>query len=207
MLRALEGCGWLRREVSVLLCAIVAGGCAVSVPGEGVPDGNVAARTSVTARPLPFVPQYEGRTNERNDGTTFEPCIAYSDAELRALGADPRSVKDVMISVSPNYRGCRWQSPDSAAYFSQTLGNEVSLEIYKAKQRTRPWQPDRIINGRTVILTTEGDDGCFASFMSENAIVHSAYTVDGWGRKPSPGLVAECNKAIEWATLAISKAP
>ncbi|WEL94631.1 hypothetical protein P1N98_07060, partial [Tsukamurella tyrosinosolvens] len=45
-----------------------------------------------------------------------------------------------------------------------------------------------------------------ASFMSEGAIVHSAYSIGTRG-KPSSDLVAECNKAIEWATLAISKAP
>lgn len=197
----------MKHGVSVLACAVLVVSCAVSVPGEGVSDERAVKRASASARPLPFVPQYEGRTNERNDGTTFEPCTAYSDNEMRALGADPRTLKDVMISVSPNYRGCRWQSPDGSAYFSQTLGNEVSLEVYKAKQSRRPWRSDRLIDGRTVILTTEGDDGCFASFMSENAIIHSAYTVDGWGAKPSTGLVAECNKAIEWATLAISKAP
>lgn len=125
---------------------------------------------------------------------------------MRALGADPLTLKDVMISVSPNYRGCRWRSPDGVASFSQTLGNEVSLDAYKAKQISRPWQPDRVIDGRRVILTTEGSDACFASFMSERAIVHSAYSVAVLGQ-PSVGLVAECNKAIEWATLAISKAP
>ncbi len=125
---------------------------------------------------------------------------------MRALGADPGTLKDAAISVSPNFRGCWWQSPDRVAFFSQTLGNEKSLDIYKVKQSYRPWQPDRIINGRRVIVTTERDTGCFASFMSEDAIVHSSYRIGSAG-KPSAGLVAECNKAIEWATLAISKAP
>ncbi|WP_232015599.1 DUF3558 domain-containing protein [Tsukamurella paurometabola] len=160
-----------------------------------------------SARPLPFVPKYKERTNERNNGTTFEPCTAYSDEEMRALGADPATLEDVMISDSPNYRGCQWQSPDRTGYFSQELGNEVSLETYKAKQSHRPWQRDRTIKGRNVIVTTERDSGCFASFMSQGAIIHSVYYADGKGAQPSPGLVTECNKAIEWATLAISKAP
>lgn len=187
----------------VVAVAMLVSACAVSVDGEAVPERGPA---TTSARPLPFVPKYEGRTNERNDGTSFEPCTAYSDDELRALGADPRTLEDVMISTAPNYRGCQWQSPDGTAFFSQELGNETSLAAYKAKQSRRPWQPDRVVNGKTVILTTERDAGCFASFMSQNAIIHSAYTV-GSMRSPSRGLVDECNKAIEWATLAISKAP
>lgn len=196
------------RGAAVLAVAAMVSGCTVSVEGEAVSAGTTASNGATTsARPLPFVPQFEGRTNERNDGTSFEPCTAYSEEEMKSLGAEPRTLTDVMISVSPNYRGCRWDSLSRVAYFSQTLGNELSLENYKAKQSRRPWQPDRRINGRTVIVTTEGDNGCFASFMSEKAIIHSAYAVDGTGAEPSPGLVDECNKAIEWATLAISKAP
>ncbi|TWS18677.1 DUF3558 domain-containing protein [Tsukamurella asaccharolytica] len=194
----------MRAWLGGVALALLLSGCAMSVGGHAVPEPS-SVRVA-NARPLPFTPQYEGRTNERNDGTSFEPCTAYTEGEMRALGADPRTLKDVMVSVSPNYRGCRWRSADGVASFSQTLGNEQSLDVYKAKQSRRPWRPDRMIKGRRVIVTTEGSDGCFASFMSEKAIVHSAYSVAVLG-KPSPGLVTECNKAIEWATLAISKAP
>ncbi len=194
----------LRSSLALVVAVVVLTGCAVSIDGEAIPE----SRTETTStRPLPFTPKYEGRTNGRNNGTSFEPCTAYSDDEMRALGADPRTLEDVMISVSPNYRGCQWESTDRTAYFSQEVGNEVSLTRYKAKQSHRPWQRDRVISGRTVIVTTERENGCFASFMSESAIVHSAYSVDGAGAKPSPGLKVECEKAIAWATLAISKAP
>ncbi|WP_259139822.1 DUF3558 domain-containing protein [Tsukamurella ocularis] len=187
--------------------SLLLSGCAVSVVGEAVPAEGAASRTaSTSARPLPFMPKFDGRTNERNDGTSFEPCVAYSDDEMRGLGVDPSTIRDAAISESPNYRGCYWQSPDRVSFFSQELGNEKSLDAYKAKQSHRPWQPDRVINGRRVILTTERGTGCFASFMSEKAIVNSAYSIGSRG-KPSADLVAECNKAIEWATLAISKAP
>ncbi len=197
----------LTRGLIGIAGAVLASSCAVSVAGEAVPAEDAVSRAAAASSPpLPFIPEFEGRTNNRNDGTSFEPCTAYTEDEMRALGADPSTIKDVMISVSPNYRGCRWRSPDRVATFSQTLGNEKSLDVYKAKQSWRPWQPDRVINGRRVILTTEREDGCFASFISENAIVHSAYSVAVFG-KPSPGLKVECEKAIAWATLAISKAP
>lgn len=196
----------MRRVLGAGMAVTLMSGCAVSVGGEAVPGDDARRSVAASVRPLPFTPQFAGRTNERNDGTSFEPCTAYSDHEIRALGADPSTLTDVMISESPNYRGCRWYSSDRAVTFSQTLGDEKSLDAYKAKQSSRPWQPDRTIGGRRVIATNERDTGCFASFMSEGAIVHSAYSVSVFG-KPSPGLVTECNKAIEWATLAISKAP
>lgn len=197
----------MRRGALTLAAALLLPGCAVSVVGEAVPaEQSVPKVSSTPVRSLPFVPKFEGRTNERNDGTSFEPCVSYSDEELRVLGADPSTIVDAATSIAPNYRGCYWQSPDHVAFFSQIVGNEKSLERYKAKQSWRPWQPDRMINGREVILTTERDSGCFASFMSQGAMVHSSYRIGSAG-KPSADLVAECNKAIEWATLAISKAP
>ncbi|GAB3125578.1 hypothetical protein GCM10027289_00050 [Tsukamurella serpentis] len=155
---------------------------------------------------MPFVPRFAGRTNERNDGTSFEPCTAYSDAELRSLGVASQTLSDAAISESPNYRGCHWQSPNGSGRFSQIVGNEKSTSDYKAKQSARPWQPDRVVNGRIVIVATELGDGCLASFMSRNAMVHSSFRVTSPG-KPSADLVPECEKAIAWATLAISKAP
>ncbi|MBS4104427.1 DUF3558 domain-containing protein [Tsukamurella paurometabola] len=181
-------------------------GCAVGVAGQPTPAEGIGAQsTEASLAALPFIPKFGGRTNERNNGTSFEPCVAYSEDEIRALGADPRTLADAAISDSPNYRGCHWQSSDGVGRYSQIVGNERSTEAYKAKQSYRPWQADRLINGRVLIVSTE-NAGCFASFMSQGAMVHSSFRIGSAGT-PSADLVTECNKAIEWATLAISKAP
>lgn len=185
-------------SVCCALMLVAMGGCGIAVSGEPV-GGDSVVRTV-----LPFVPTIAERSNDRNDGTSFEPCVAYSDAEIRSIGADPAKISDAAISDSPNYRGCHWLSTDEVGRFSQIVGNEKSTDAYKSAQSFRPWQPDRVIGGRTVIVTTEGDEGCFASFMSQNAIVHSAYLVL---EDPSPGLQRECDIAIKWATMAIAKAP
>lgn len=179
-------------------------GCSVAIGGYGVPDFVSAPATSTL--PLPFTPTIAERTNDRNDGTSFEPCTAYTGDEIRSLGADPGTISDAGFSDSPNFRGCSWVSPDKAGQLDQILGNEESLVKYKTIQSHRPWRADMQIGGRTVIWTTEDDDGCFASFMSQKAIVHSSYRTTSAGN-PSPGLVEECRIAIAFATLAISKAP
>lgn len=194
----------LRRGVILVAAVVLLSSCSTSYAGEAVPEVQYSPGASVS--PLPFTPQHAGRTNERNDGSSFEPCTAYTDEEMRSLGADPRTLSDAAISDAPNYRGCHWQTADGIGRFSQIVSNERSIEAYKAKQSQRPWQKDRLIGGRTVIVATERNDRCLASFMSQGAMVHSSFRTGTAGR-PSADLVAECNKAIEWATLAISKAP
>ncbi|MGZ9825512.1 DUF3558 domain-containing protein [Tsukamurella ocularis] len=189
-----------------MITTMLLSGCTVAVAGQAIPAEGAGTQISkASTDALPFTPRFGGRTNERNDGTTFEPCAAYSDEEMRALGADPRTLADAAISESPNYRGCHWQTSDGAGRYSQIVGNERSTEAYKAKQSYRPWQADRVVDGRVVIVSTE-DGGCFASFMSQRAMVHSSFRIGSAG-KPTVDLVTECDKAIEWATLAISKAP
>lgn len=165
-----------------------------------------SSRPAVSPQPLPFTPTISERTNDRNDGTSFEPCTAYSAEEIRALGADPTTISDAGFSDSPNFRGCDWETPGQVGQLDQIVGDEESLANYKAKQDFRPWEPDLQIGGRTVIWTKEDDDGCFASFMSQKAIVHSSYRTTSAGT-PSAGLAEECRIAIAFATLAISKAP
>lgn len=177
---------------------LLVSGCATEVEGE-----SVAGPVTSSAITLPFVPTISERSNERNSGSTFEPCVAYSDEEMRSIGADPRTMSDAAISDSPNYRGCHWETPGRVGLYSQIVGDEVSTDEYKRKQYYRQWQPDRIIGGRTVIVAIERPEGCFASFMSERAMVHSSFS----SRTPSEGLRAECDIAIKWATLAIAKAP
>lgn len=187
-------------SICTILTLFWVAGCAIAVDGQALPS-------STSAKPLPFTPSIAERTNDRNDGTTFEPCVAYSAGEIEQLGSVYRSVSDAGFSDSPNFRGCNWDTPGNSGQLGQIVGNESSLANYKAKQSNRPWQPDRQIGGRTVIATAEPHiNGCYASFMSQKAIVHSSYRTTSAG-VPSPGLVEECDKAIAFATLAISKAP
>lgn len=186
-----------------LAAAVALTGCATDVAGEPT-SALKSPRTS--PKPLPFSPTIKNRTNERTDGTTFEPCSAYTATELIALDIDPASISDAARIDGANYRGCHWQSIGYTSRvgfrYSQIVGNQGTLDEYKRKYRNLPWQPDRTIQGRRVAIVAE-IDYCFTVFASELALVISRTS----GMVPSPGRTVECDKAVAFASLAISKAP
>ncbi|GIZ98514.1 MULTISPECIES: DUF3558 family protein [Tsukamurella] len=173
--------------------------CTIGLPGDPVPAIDVSAS-------LPFKPTIVERVNGRNDGTSFEPCVAYSATELSALGINGASVSDAGFSESPNYRGCHWTSQDAATQYSQIVGDEASLETYKRKHSYRQWRPDRVASGRTVAIAPDSNDGCIAAFISRDAVV-ATIVAGNLSKPPSAGLQEECDKAFAFASLAASKAP
>ncbi len=177
--------------------------CATTVSGVAVPGAQLSAPAS-----LPFTPTISERTNDRNNGSSFEPCTAYSAAELQVLGIASESATDAAISDSPNYRGCHWNSTlghDST--YSQTVGNGTTLEGYKQKNSDRTWQVDRVINGRMVALTVDPPSrGCAAVFMSQHGTVVTLAMLAG-DREPEPDFATECDAALRFTELATRKAP
>ncbi|KXP12549.1 hypothetical protein AXK60_04860 [Tsukamurella pseudospumae] len=156
---------------------------------------------------MPFTPTINDRTNDRTDGTTFEPCNAYTDAELIALNINPETITDAAQVDSANYRGCRWRAQNYTAargggQYSQIVGREMTLDQYKRYLSTKVWQTDRMASGRPIAVAAE-NNGCSASFSSEQSIVTTIAT----STNPSPGNVLECDRAVAFASLAISKAP
>ncbi|WP_019203780.1 DUF3558 domain-containing protein [Tsukamurella sp. 1534] len=187
----------------LITCSCTVTSCAVSVPGD--PTAAGIPRTS--AKPLPFTPTIKNRTNDRTDGTTFEPCSAYTDPELQALDINPATITDAAQIDSANYRGCHWRAFDytsarGGTQYSQIVGLEMPLDQYKKKMSSRTWQPDRTAHGRTIAVAS-GFDDCVVAFRSDESIV----TTNAAATTPSPGLTAECDRAIAFASLAISKAP
>lgn len=175
-------------------------------PSPAVGASSVAPPAS--SKPLPFVPKFKERTNERNNQTTFEPCTAYSADEIRAIGIDPASIKDAAFSDSPNFRGCDWRSltasPRDRDYleYSQIVGKRQTLEEYRRDQSYRNFREDRIVLGRRIVVSAMKYD-CSATFEVEATtavtIVQALY--------PSPNLTRECDAAVALASLGVSKAP
>ncbi|WP_244881076.1 DUF3558 domain-containing protein [Tsukamurella pseudospumae] len=183
--------------------ALVLSGCAVTISGEPIAAGN--SRTA--PRPLPFNPTIKERTNDRTDGTSFEPCAAYTESELRALDINPTSIEDAAKVDSANYRGCHWRANDytvarGGGDYSQVVGREMTLDDYKRYMNSLPWQTDHIVHGRHLAIAIE-NNYCIAAFASDESIV----TTTAASTNPSPGRTVECARAVAFASLAITKAP
>lgn len=186
------------------LCAT---GCAQSVVGSAVPGAGLATPQAV----LPFTPSVAERSNRRNDGTSFEPCVAHSPEEIRVLGIDQATMRDAASADSQNYRGCRWElsrRPDDRPghwrnWVSQLVGNQPPLPIYKQGHEEIRWGPDRVSGGRTIAAGTSRSDECVVVFSSGRALVVTLLTLDTETRTQT----SECARAFRFAVLAASKAP
>lgn len=122
------------------------------VPGDsGSSYRNEPASPVATPVPLPFENPFPDRWNSSNDGTPYEPCIAFSDSELRRFQIDPEEIEDAAIVNGQGIRGCSWFMP-SRFSLSNLVADSRSLEIYKAGTKENNWLPDISINDRVVGL-------------------------------------------------------
>lgn len=85
--------------LAVAGCTGSTGGIAKTEPSSSSPSGPATvANTLVEPHPAP---------TDNNNGTSFDPCLAYSADELKSWGVMPGSVKDLGIGDTIQ-RGCRW---------------------------------------------------------------------------------------------------
>ncbi|MGL5443890.1 MAG: DUF3558 family protein, partial [[Mycobacterium] stephanolepidis] len=69
-------------------------------------DSSVAQPTEATTAVAPSTSTIPHRPpTSKNNGTTFDPCVAYSPDDLRAVGLDPASIKEAESTL---LRGCKW---------------------------------------------------------------------------------------------------
>ncbi|GAA4392099.1 DUF3558 domain-containing protein [Tsukamurella soli] len=189
--------------VCVVLTATV-GGCTTTIPGEPIAaKGSAVASQTAGSPPLPFAVTFTERWNHRNDGSSFEPCTAYSSAELRSIGIDPASVSDAAGHDSPNIRGCHWKRGDAGP--SQFVTNPAGLDRYKRLQRDKRWSPDTIVNGRRIAVATGDDDTCGAAFESQRALVVTLITA--YPQRTGRSLDEECAWVVRFASMAAARAP
>ncbi len=195
--------------IAVLACAALqVGGCAVAIDGEAT--GVTSGAPSLPAS-LPFTPTIAERFNPRNNGSSFEPCIAYTASELAALGLSPLTQRDAAVSNAPNYRGCQWDlttAADEASnrglnWVSQFVGNQPSLSAYKSAHDNVRWQADLVVGGVAIAVGSSRPGECGAVFRSGQSIVVTLVEFDSSTRS----LSGECDRAVRLAALATTKAP
>jgi Protein of unknown function (DUF3558) len=136
----------------------------MSVSACHVQDGSTEARPQTTPStivdratgvpiPLPFENRFPNRWNPANDGTSFEPCVAYSDAELMRFDIDPSQREDVALVDGQGTRGCNWHMPGTFS-LGQVVTNSTSLDTYREGVTEVDWKQDLDVNGRRVGVFT-----------------------------------------------------
>jgi hypothetical protein len=187
----------VNRLVIPLAMSFAMAGCVEVSVGSPV-RGPLADRENSS---LPFRPMFLERSNERNDGSVFEPCNAYADGELATIGIAPRSVRDAAFSRGPNFRGCEWRMP--ASLVTQIVANQGSLREYKRDHHEVVWQADTVAGGHTIATGSYRSGECTSVFKSQAAVVITYVAV--WQDGKWPGTA--CEWVVKFASLAASKAP
>lgn len=198
------------------LAALVLGtaalaGCSTTTSGSPAPAATTSASTSgsasspTTSVSIPYtLTAPHPPPNKDNNGTSFDPCVTYTAAEIRSWGVDPDKVEDTGRE-GLDVRGCGW-SADGWQLAQTVINNPLSDYL------NNPQYPDarqETIGGLDAVVYHDrvtGDSGCYVALPSQQATVHVLAGIynEKTGRK---GLPDPCAKAIEVATFVATKLP
>lgn len=192
---------------------VLASACSTDTPREHGDTGSThsSVERAAPSGSLPIQPAYGDRTNPKNDGSTYEPCVGISSAIATRLGLDPSTISDLATIPRDPLRGCRWKNrrPVSDWSMTQSVTNWDSLVQYKQYQqgsRVR-WRSDITHNGRVIGVYQERPDSnipsCTTYVQSGRAGVITMVTN---AFRPTSQF-DECAKAIEATTAVIDQIP
>lgn len=141
-----------------------------AVAGSGSSGIDKQQQNAATPIPLPFENIFPNRWNSSNNGSPYEPCVAFSDRELERFEIDPDSLEDAAQVDGQGTRGCNWLMPDKFS-LGQVVTNSGSLDEYKKGTSDYEWMPDIEFQGRTVAqfaLNFE-DSGTCSTYVQSGA--------------------------------------
>ncbi|WP_313882832.1 DUF3558 family protein [Mycobacteroides abscessus] len=171
---------------------------ATNTAREGHGTATSSSPTVTDTLPGPHPPP-----NQNSDGTTFDPCLAYSAAELSKWGLDPATVKDIGATTTLQ-RGCSWQGD---GWYVQQLVINRSISEYLDTNNYPDAKPVAIagLQGSTHRLGQSGTAFCSAQIPSQRAVVATLVSLDRPSAQKAIG--DACTKAIEIATDTVAKLP
>ncbi|MGH3723813.1 MAG: DUF3558 family protein [Mycobacterium sp.] len=187
--------------LTVASCGGTVSGDAITATATAPPGTGTATSSSPTVSntlPGPHPPP-----NENSNGTTFDPCLAYSSAELKKWGVDPATVKDIGTTTELQ-RGCGWQGD---GWYVQQLVSNRSISEYLDTNNYPDAKPVTVagLQGSTHRLGQAGTDFCSAQIPSQKAVVATLVSLDMPSAQKTIG--DACTKAIEIATDTAGKLP
>lgn len=192
----------------LLVTALAVAACSTTTPGAATTATTSASSTSTPAAAsasapstltAPHLPPSKG-----NDGTSFDPCVAYTAEEIRSWGVDPARVVD-NGNDGLRTRGCTW-SADGWSIAQSIINNPVSdylnTPVYPGSRAEKIGGLDGVVYQSPAT----GDSMCTAALPSQQATVHVVVGIynEKTGRKAIPDL---CAKAVDVAAFVATKLP
>lgn len=138
--------------LAVILCVTACNvdhGGTLAVPVKGTASQAAPGPISATPVPLPFDNPFPNRWNDANNGSPYEPCIAFADSELVRFGIVPSTIEDAAIVDGQGVRGCNWTMKNNFS-ISHLVTNSRSLDVYRAGTSENIWKPSFEVGGRPV---------------------------------------------------------
>ncbi|MEC4903176.1 Protein of uncharacterised function (DUF3558) [Mycobacteroides abscessus subsp. abscessus] len=183
--------------VLISACGTTTGGIASTAPSTAGASSTSTTVSNSLVSPHPAPNQY-------NDGTTFDPCLAFTADELRSWGVKPESVEDAGASDRIQ-RGCTWIGDGWFTYVA-VLNRPVS--DYLNQENFPGSKPIQVggLNGVTYQATGSGLPDCWVELPSQQASVGTLVSIQD--PKLGPKAVPDtCAKATAVATVVARKLP
>lgn len=195
------------RSVLVLaVCAAVGlSGCSTSTitsidATKASSTGSVAGSSSTVATNTLQAPHPQPNTN---NGTSFDPCLAYTADELKSWGVAPGSVEDKGVKDTIQ-RGCLWKGD---GWVLQQLVVNRQIDEY-LDQELFPGAEAITVGGLSAVKfrsPPEDMTGCYVEIPSQKATVGTIVSVRD--PKAKQAIPDACTKAVAIAEDTAKKLP
>lgn len=191
--------------ITASTATVVLAGCTTTItPGDATRASSTTASTAQTSPTVTStLPGPHPSANENNDGTSFDPCVAYTSDELKAWGVAPGSVEDKGVKDTVQ-RGCQWKGD---GWVLQQLVVNRTLNEYLDQQRFPGSEAITVGGLNAVRFRSPPDDQtvCFVVLPSQRATVGTIVRVnDPQAQRSIPD---PCVKAMAIATDSARKLP
>ncbi|ORB52132.1 hypothetical protein BST43_19450 [Mycobacteroides saopaulense] len=186
--------------------ALTIAGCGGPVAGDAVTAASsTSSRGATPTSPTVTntLPGPHPPPNQNNDGTTFDPCLAYTASELSGWGIDPATVNDVAIDDTLQ-RGCTWKGD---GWVLQQLITNRSISEYLDPANYPDAKPLTIagLQASQHRLGQAGTTFCSVQIPSQKAVIATLVSVRD--SKAENQIPDACTKAIQIATDTAGKLP
>ncbi|SHQ07630.1 DUF3558 family protein [Mycobacteroides abscessus] len=181
---------------TVASCDGVVGGDAITKSSSSPSHPANSSATVSNSLSAPHSPP-----DPNTDGTTFDPCLAYSAEELKSWGVDPASVKDAADGLQ---RGCIWKGD---GWVLQQLVNNHTISDYLNPDNYPDSQPLTVagLQGSVDRGQQKGTTFCSVQIPSQKAVIATLVSVRD--RQAEQAIPDACTKAIAIAADTATKLP